>query len=306
MSTTYRLVDPSGSKFATAVLLKDGTVLAVPEKIPFPSVEAWESTTEGKTGLVFTLKTETISKEFWNRPLTQIPGYKPAKKLKNIYETLNDDQRLILSLVHKYSLNETITHRGFIRPTRLYLLEEDGLYPIYYNRFGTFKINGKDSTSLPETPSLFLQINDKFKRIKKFPSTFIPPPEIPVVIIENKSKYFHETDQESINKLVNAGYYVEIVLGKRRPNLGTNRRLAELYKRAVHTFFCSSREIRSLYTNDTIEEYLKNPWPILRGSEGQEWFQKDSICQNLKGTRLEHLIMLRRAEELAEASVWFQ
>jgi hypothetical protein len=313
--TTYRLINSAGLRVATAVGLKDGKVLAVPEKEVYDSVDEWKS----DVGTDLTLRTESVPAGYHNRPLTQIPGYNKAAKLKKHFSEIHDDVRLVLSLAHKYGLKDGITPRGFFRPTRLYIQMEtnDGtvIAPIHFNRMGKLKVAYKDVASLPRYEgklNIFLDQDSVYKLLNRFPSDALPPAGVPVIIVENKSRYFLESHKDQIQKFVDAGYFVEVVLSPPegralRPNLGTDKRLAELYRRAEHKFeasYYSSSGLTSAYNNQTVDQYLAARW-TLKEVEGADWFKHDIICSNLKDSIYSWKLQ-GRWTELAEAAVWIE
>lgn len=321
--TTFRIYDSAGVRCATAVSIApkgvdacNGKLLAVPEKIVYDSPCDWKNAVEEKFGHGLTLKTETRDGIPWNRPLTQIGGYNTAKKLKAHYEKLTDDQRLILSLAHNHGLKECITPRGFFKPTSIYAqtASEDGfsIVPVHFNRWGKLKVAHRDATELPRycgSLNLLLEEHGVYKQITRFPSQDLPPADVPVVILESNSRYFYAKVQEEIKRLVAAGYYVEVILAEKRPNLGTSKRLAELYRRAEHKFtvprYCSYPDsVRSVYNNQTVDQYLAARWTLAEvDGQTQEWFKGDIICSRLRDS-VHSWKMGQRFQELAEASVW--
>ena len=314
--TTYRLYDSAGVRCATAVSTTDGKILAVPEKIIYNGLDSWKAAAEEKVGGKLNLLFETRDSNLWNRPLTQLPGRTTAKKLRTHYENLNDDQQLILSLAHKHGLKETITPRRYYKPTRLYvqMMSKESnvvvlIAPVHFNRWGKLKVAYNEVDTLPHIDGklvLFREDHGIYKQIMRFPSKELPPASMPVVILENKSHYFYQGVQDELKKLVDAGYYVEVVLGK-RPNLGTNKRLAELYRRAEHKFTANynyRNHVASTYTDQSVNEYLADRWKIVPIKEGQEWFKSDCISTNMI-TRGMMWRIPQRVQELAEGSVWY-
>jgi hypothetical protein len=316
--TTYRLINSVGIRAATAVGLKDGKVLAVPQKEFYDSVDEWKSAIEKELSAELTLRTESVAAGYHNRPLTQIPGYNKAAKLKKHFSGLHDDVRLVLSLAHKYGLKDGITPRGFFRPTRLYVQMETSegmvIAPIHFNRMGRLRVTFKDVEELPRYEgklNIFLDQDGVYKLLNRFPSHTLPPAGVPVVIIENKSHYFLAQHKDQIQKFVDAGYFVEVVLSRPegralRPNLGTDKRLAELYRRAEHKFEASyySSGLVSAYNSQTVDQYLAARW-ALKEVEGADWFKSDIICSNLKDSIYSWKLQ-GRWTELAEAAVWLE
>lgn len=314
--TTYRLYDSAGVRRATCVSTSDGKFLAVPEKVVYVGLDPWKAAAEEKAGCALTLQFETRDSIPWNRPLTQIAGYNTAKRLKTHYEKLTDDQRLILSLAHKYGLKECITPRGFFKPTQIYVqtMSEGGgfsIVPVHFNRWGKLKVAYKDTTELPRycgSLNLLLEKHGVYQQIMRFPSKDLPPAGVPVVIVESNSRYFYPKVEDEIKRLVAAGYYVEVILAEKRPNLGTNKRLAELYRRAEHKFtvprYCSYPDsVRSVYNDQTVDQYLAARWTLAPAKDGQEWCKRDIICSRLRDSVYSWKLG-QRFQELAEASVW--